>query len=105
MLSSNQGEANSLADPDFNFPGRETSIEVKLDSRVSHVVSAGNHGTVLRDRADGRTIQTSLNKKSWTRGFSRVPVFSRVQAKDVVRGSRRRKAIKTSLVRRVEIGT
>ena len=36
------------------IPAQEASIEVILDSRVSHVVSAGNHGIVLRDRADER---------------------------------------------------
>src|SRR5580700_9013737 len=56
------------------LPAQETSIEVKLDFRVPHVVSAGDDGIVLRDSADERTIQTGLNK-SWTCGFSRVSCF------------------------------
>ena len=46
----------------------------------------------------GESIQTGL------RGTGFLNCESRVQAKDVVRGSRRRKAMKTSLVRRIEIG-
>src|SRR5579863_3440468 len=46
----------------------------------------------------GESIQTSL------RGTGNLTCESRVQAKDVVRGSRGRKAMKTSLVRRIEIG-
>jgi hypothetical protein len=58
------------------------------------------------------TIQTGLNKKAGHATKVASLLFSRVQAKDVVRGSRRRMAMKTSLavtetspVRRIEIGT
>src|SRR5580692_8406655 len=80
------------------FPGRETLSEVKLDSWAPHVVSAGVDGIILRDRADGR------NHSDWSERHRFLNCESRVQAKDVVRGSRRRKAMKTSLVRRIEIG-
>ena len=61
MLSSNQGVVLHRDSPDNLFPAGKRRITVKLDSRAPHVVSAGDHGIVLQDRADERTIQTGLN--------------------------------------------